>query len=94
MGFLVWKLAFPVTILMQFGQLYLVCVQQGLRILDLPADGQGELPCEVGGVPHPRAHPLSHEGRRQVGGVTGDEYPPRPPPLGHFRLELTNLLPF
>ena len=68
--------------------LYLIGVQQGLRVLDQPAHGQSELPGEVGGVPHPRAHSLPHEGRREVSRVPGYERPPPPPPLGHFGLEL------
>ena len=68
--------------------LYLVGIQQGHRVLDLPACGEGDLPGEVGGVPHARAHPLPHEGRRQVGRVPGQERPPPTPPLGHLGLEL------
>ena len=65
--------------------LLLVGVEQG--VVGPTVEHGGQLPGEVGGVPHPGAHPLAEEGRRLVGGVAGQEHPPVPPRRGHQPVE-------
>ena len=43
----------------------------------------GQLPGQVGGVAQPRTHALAEEGRRLVGGVTGQEESTVPPARRH-----------
>jgi hypothetical protein len=51
------------------------------------AQHRRQLPAQIGDIADPRTHALAHKGRREMGGVAGDEQPPFPPLAGHRRTE-------